>query len=483
MTKFNELTISDAQKKIIKGEISCRELVLDCLAKIKQTDEKVKAFVTLNSEKALSLADEEDKRLAFLKDTKQIENLFRDYPLLGIPVAVKDNFSTKGLLTTASAKVLENYKPVFDASVVKKINDAGGIILGKTNMDAWAHGSSTESSDFFTTRNPWNLERLAGGSSGGSAAAVAADLTIAAIGSETAGSIRQPACWCGVVGMKPTYGRVSRYGVIAMASSTDSPGPITKSVSDAALMLGVIAGKDEADATSSPNPVPNYLAGLSEENKIKGIKIGVAKQYFLKGIDSEVKKNAYQAIMILKKAGAQIKEISLLDPKYAVAVYTVIQRSEVSSNLGRYDGIRFGHDRSYFKDEAKRRIMFGTYSLSAGYYDQYYKKAQKVRTLIGQDFEKAFKEVDLIIGPTSPCPALGIGATKEASMFGEMQDILLEASSVAGLPAISLPSGFSSEGLPTGIQIIGPSFSEEQIFKTAFIYEKIARWQERKPKL
>ncbi|HNP89363.1 MAG: Glutamyl-tRNA(Gln) amidotransferase subunit A [Microgenomates group bacterium ADurb.Bin219] len=483
MTKFNELTISDAQKKIIKGEISCRELVLDCLAKIKQTDEKVKAFVTLNSEKALSLADEEDKRLAFLKDTKQIGNLFRDYPLLGIPVAVKDNFSTKGLLTTASAKVLENYKPVFDASVVKKINDAGGIILGKTNMDAWAHGSSTESSDFFTTRNPWNLERLAGGSSGGSAAAVAADLTIAAIGSETAGSIRQPACWCGVVGMKPTYGRVSRYGVIAMASSTDSPGPITKSVSDAALMLGVIAGKDEADATSSPTSVPDYLTCLGEENKIKGIKIGVAKQYFLKGIDSEVEKNAYQAIKILEKAGAQIKEISLLDPKYAVAVYTVIQRSEVSSNLGRYDGIRFGHDRSYFKDEAKRRIMFGTYSLSAGYYDQYYKKAQKVRTLIGQDFEKAFKEVDLIIGPTSPCPALGIGATKEASMFGEMQDILLEASSVAGLPAISLPSGFSSEGLPTGIQIIGPSFSEEQIFKTAFIYEKIARWHERKPKL
>ena len=483
MTKFNELTISEAQKKIIKGEISCRELVLDCLAKIKQTDKEIKAFVTLNSEKALSMADEEDKRLAFLKDTKQIGNLFRDYPLLGIPVAVKDNFSTKGLLTTASAKVLENYKPVFDASVVKKISDAGAIILGKTNMDAWAHGSSTEFSDFFTTKNPWNFARLAGGSSGGSAAAVAANMTIAAIGSETAGSIRQPACWCGVVGMKPTYGRVSRYGVIAMASSTDSPGPITKSVFDAALMLGVIAGKDEADATSSPNLVPDYLAGLGEENTLKGIKIGVAKQYFLKGIDREVEKNTYQAIKILEEAGAQVKEISLLDPKYAVAVYTVIQRSEVSSNLGRYDGIRFGHDRSHFKDEAKRRIMLGTYSLSAGYYDQYYKKAQKVRTLIGQDFEKAFKGVDLIIGPTSPCPALSIGATKEASMFGEMQDILLEASSVAGLPAISLPSGFSPEGLPTGIQIIGPSFSEEQIFKTAFIYEKVARWQERKPNL
>jgi len=481
--KDNELTISEAQKKIIQGEISCRELVLDCLEKIKQTDEKIKAFVTLNTDKALSLADEEDKRLSALKETKQKENLFREFPLLGTPVAVKDNFSTSGLLTTASAKVLENYKPVFDASVVKKIQDAGAILIGKTNMDAWAHGSSTESSDFFTTRNPWNLERLAGGSSGGSAAAVAADMTICAIGSETAGSIRQPACWCGVVGMKPTYGRVSRYGVIAMASSTDSPGPITKSVSDAALMLGVIAGKDEADATSSPNSVPDYLAGLGVENKLQGIKIGVAKQYFLKGIDPEVEKNAYKSIKILEEAGAQIKEISLLDPKYAVAVYTVIQRSEVSSNLSRYDGIRFGHDRSYFKDEAKRRIMLGTYSLSAGYYDQYYKKAQKVRTLIGQDFEKAFKEVDLIIGPTSPCPALPVGATKEASMFGEMQDILLEASSVAGLPAISLPSGFSPEGLPTGIQIIGPSFSEEQILKTAFIYEKIARWQERKPKL
>jgi len=475
---LNKLTITEAINGLKEKKFSSEELVEDCFKRIKDIDEKVRAFVTVCENEAL----EQVKRIG-----GNVPNA--EKPLLGIPFAVKDNFCTKDIKTTASAKVLENYVPVYDATVVKKLKEAGAIIIGKTNMDAWAHGSSTETSDFFTTRNPWNLNRLPGGSSGGSAAAIAADMTIGAIGSETAGSIRQPAAWCGVVGMKPTYGRVSRYGVIAMASSTDSPGPITKTVEDSALILGILAGKDENDATTSPLLVPNYLREIRVMGEmggiswIKGIKIGVPKEYFIEGIEEEVKNNTLKAIDVFKKLGAEIVEISLIDPKYSVAVYTILQRSEVSSNLARYDGIRFGNNRTFFGQEAKRRIMLGTYTLSAGYFDKYYLKAQKVRTLICQDFEKAFQKVDIILGPTSPCTALPVGITKGASMFGELQDILVEASSIAGLPGINLCSGFSQDGLPTGIQIIGQNFSEELILKTSFAYEQATEWSKRKPNL
>ena len=405
-------------------------------------------------------------------------------PLLGIPFAVKDNFSTKGIRTTASSKVLNDFIPPYDATVVTKLKDAGMVLLGKTNMDAWAHGSSTETSDFGESKNPWNTKHLPGGSSGGSAASVAADQAIAAIGSETAGSIRQPASWCGVVGFKPTYGRVSRYGVIAMGSSLDSPGPITKTAEDSALILSVLAGKDEFDATTSPLPVGDYSKNLNKP--IKNIRVGISSSYFIKGIDKEVEDAVRRALLLLINLGVKQEDVKLFDPKYAIDVYTIIQRSEVSSNLARYDGIRFGNGRDYFKEEAKRRIMFGTYALSSGYYDQYYNKAQQVRTVIINDFSKAFEKVDVIVAPTSPSLALPLGATKDAAMFGEIADVLVEPSSIAGLAGINIPVGLSKSGLPIGMQIIGPQFSEELVLNIANVYEKETgdeAWRKEKPKL
>lgn len=398
-------------------------------------------------------------------------------PLLGIPIAVKDNFCTKDIKTTASSNVLKDYVPVYDATVIKKLKEAGAIILGKTNMDAWAHGSSTETSDFFTTHNPWNLERVPGGSSGGSAAAIASDMTIGAIGSETGGSIRQPASWCGVVGLKPTYGRVSRYGLISMASSFDCPGPITKTVEDASLMLEILAGHDENDATTSPCGISKYLENC--QKPINNLKVGFPKEY-LENVDSEVRDSILKALETLKQLGSEIIEISLMDPKYAIAVYTILQRAEVSSNLARFDGIRYGNNRDAFGEEAKRRIMLGTYTLSSGYYDAYYQKAQKVRTLICRDFEEAFKKVDLIIGPTSPTTALKIGDSSKSPMFGEIQDKLVEPSTIAGLPGLNLCCGFSSENLPIGMQIIGPQFSEEKVLQLGYIYQKATDWHLKK---
>ena len=364
--------------------------------------------------------------------------------------------------------MLDNYIPPFDATVVERLKNAGIVLLGKTNMDAWAHGSSTETSDYGASRNPWNTEHLPGGSSGGAAASMAADETLGAIGSETAGSIRQPASWCGVVGLKPTYGRVSRYGVVAMGSSLDSPGPITKTVEDSALILQVLAGQDPHDATTGPNPVPDYTKNLAHD--IKGMTIGVADDYF-EGVNPEVKASVEDALKTFEKLGANVKTINLFSPKYAIAVYTILQRAEVSSNLARYDGIRYGNDRSFLGDEAKRRVMLGTYTLSAGYYDQYYNKALKVRTVIIEDFKRAFKDVDLIISPTSPTTALPVGATENQSMFGELADVLVEPSSIAGLCGINVPCGFSKAGLPIGIQIIGPQFAEETILNAAYEYQ------------
>jgi aspartyl-tRNA(Asn)/glutamyl-tRNA(Gln) amidotransferase subunit A len=350
-------------------------------------------------------------------------------------------------------------------------------------MDAWAHGSSTETSDYGPSKNPWDTNKLPGGSSGGSASAVAANQVIAAIGSETAGSIRQPASWCGVVGFKPTYGRVSRYGVVAMGSSLDSPGPLTKTVEDSALILEVIAGKDEFDATTSQIEVP-HLNNLKVD--IKNIKVGISNEYFIKGIDKEVEEEVKNAIKKLEKMGASLENIKLFDPKYAIDVYTIIQRSEVSSNLARYDGIRFGEKRDKFADEAKRRMMFGTYALSSGYYDQYYNKAQKVRRLIIEDFAKAFEKVDVIVAPTSPSLALPVGSTKNESMFGEIADVLVEPSSIAGLTGINIPVGHSKSNLPIGMQIIGPQFSEELVLSIANEYEKNTSeedWRKEIPKI
>ncbi|TSC86734.1 MAG: aspartyl-tRNA(Asn)/glutamyl-tRNA (Gln) amidotransferase subunit A [Microgenomates group bacterium Gr01-1014_7] len=461
MNNLYELTIKKARDGLKNKSFSSAELIKSCLDRIKAVEPKIHAFVTVC-----------DEAINYAKD----ENL----PLRGIPISIKDNFCTVGLRTTASSNVLKDFIPPYDATVVAKLKAAGAVIIGKTNLDAWAHGSSTETSDFGTTRNPWNIEHLPGGSSGGAAASVAADEIIAAIGSETAGSIRQPADWCGVVGLKPTYGRVSRYGVVAMASSLDSPGPITKTVEDAAIILQILAGKDSLDATTLPNSPQDYLKDL--DKKITGLKIGVPDEYF-DGVTEQVRARVEDALKLLEKLGAKIIKIKLFKPEYAIAVYTILQRAEVSSNLARYDGIRYGSTRENFGEEAKRRIMLGTYALSAGYWDQYYNKAQKVRTVIVEDFIRAFKEVDIIIAPTNPTTALPLGASKDNPMFGEMADALVEPSSIAGLPGINVPCGFSKEGLPVGFQVIGPQLAETLILNVAHQYQINTDWRKEKPKL
>jgi len=476
ITKLNQLTISQALEGLKKKKFSAVELTKACLKKIKEIDGKVQSFITVCEKKALQQAKKADQEIS------NQSSVYNNKLLLGIPFAVKDNFCTKGIKTTAASKVLGNYVSQYDATVVEKLKKSGAVIIGKTNMDAWAHGSSTETSDFFTTKNPWDLKRLPGGSSGGSAAAIAGDLVIGAIGSETAGSIRQPASWCGVTGFKPTYGRVSRYGLISMASSTDSPGPITKNIEDSALVLQVLAGQDEKDATTAGLKVDNYIQKNTVGNTEK-ITIGIPKEYFLKKMDEEVVSRVKKEIRVFKENGFKIIEVSLMDPKYSVAVYTIAQRAEVSSNLARFDGIRYGKNRKAFGDEAKRRIMLGTYALSAGYYDEYYSKAQKVRTLIIEDFKKAFEKADLLLSPTTPVPALEVGASEKNPMFGELQDILVEASSLAGLPGVSLPCGFTKNDLPIGMQLIGPQFSEKLLFKVGSWYQKNTDWHLRKSKL
>lgn len=468
--ELHELTLTQALEKLKDKSISSFDLTKAHLERIALLEKRINAYVTVNTENALQEAKKADK----------VRENGDDLPLLGIPFAIKDNFSTLGFRTTASSNVLEDYVPPFDSTVVKKLKDAGMVLLGKTNMDAWAHGSSTETSDFGSTKNPWNTERLPGGSSGGSAAAIAADEATATIGSETAGSIRQPASWCGVVGLKPTYGRVSRYGVIAMGSSLDCPGPITKTVEDAARIFNVIAGHDPLDATTSSKKAPDLLKSLKKD--IKGMTIGISDDY-LEGVDPEVVAAFEASLKVFEKLGANVKKIKLFHPKYAIAVYTIIQRSEVSSNLARYDGIRFGYGRERFGEEAKRRIMLGTYTLSAGYYDAYYKKAQEVRTIIIDDFQRAYKEVDVIVTPTSPSTALPLGASKNHPMFGEIADVLVEPSSIAGIPGINITAGYSKEGLPIGIQIMGPHFDEETIMPFAHAFERETQFYKQKPNL
>jgi len=452
------------QKKLQKGEVKSEAIISFYLEKIKEKNQALNAYLSVNPQ-ALDQAREADRQISGADDKKL---LFEKKPLLGLPLAVKDNFCTLDLPTTAASRILENWLAPYEATVVSRLKKAGAIILGKTNMDAWAHGSSTETSDFGATSNPYDTSRVPGGSSGGSAAVVAAAMAPAAIGSETAGSIRQPAAWCGVVGLKPTYGRVSRWGLIAMASSLDCPGPLTQDVTDAALLLAIISGQDPHDATSIQEPSLKIKPNPRVDSSLT---IGIPRQY-LEIAAPEVKEKIEKIISRLGKEKIKVKFISLLDPKISMAVYAIVQRAEVSSNLARYDGIRFGQNRSFFGLEAKRRIITGTFVLSAGYFDQYYLRAQKVRTKISQNFAQAFEEVDLILAPTSPSAAIEKGGQEKEPLFGEKQDILVEASSLAGLPGISLNAGFTKEGLPVGAQIIGPAKSEEKILNFACFLEK-----------
>lgn len=480
---LNTLTISEALAGLKKGDFSSVDLVKSCFAQIDEYESILHVFVTvLDPDIVLAEAAKADDIIS-----KQGERAFATRPLLGIPYVCKDNFSTKGIETTASSNILKGYIPPFESTVTQKLKDAGAILLGKSNMDAFAHGSSTETSDFGPTRNPWDENMLPGGSSGGSAAAVAANMCIFAIGSETAGSIRGPASWCGVTGFKPTYGRVSRYGVIAMASSTDSPGPITKTVEDSALVLEVIAGKDPLDATTSSNEVVRYSAQL-DKKPLKDFKIGLAKSYFVTDIREDVALSVKNAVKKLEDLGATILEIDLMDPKYSIAVYTIVQRSEVSSNLARFDGIRFGHSRSEFGHEARKRMMLGAYALSSGYYDAYYSKAQKVRTKIIEDFNKVFETVDLIVGPTLHDVAIEVGTSEKISpLFGELMDMLLEPSAVAGLTAISVPCGTvlgaKGKDLPVGLQFIGPQFAELEVLSVAHQFQQHTDFHKSLPNL
>ncbi len=388
--------------------------------------------------------------------------------LTGLPLVLKDNIVTKYMPTTASSDVLKGYISPYGATIVHKLAQAGATTLGKANMDAWAHGSSTETSDFGVTRNPYNIDHVPGGSSGGSAVAVSAGLIPAAIGTETAGSIRQPASWSGVVGLKPTYGRVSRFGIIAMGSSWDCPGPMTQTVEDAALLLGVLAGKDPHDATTQDVPVSDYVAEMKEDRKLT---IGIADEY-LHDVDKEIVQYVENCIKVLEKMGHTIKKISLIDPKYSVSVYMLLQRSEVSSNLARYDGVRYGQNRSHFGEEAERRIMLGTHALSTGYADKYYKKAQQVRYVIREDFEKAFEDVDVIFAPTTPITATKVGDHDDFAFYGEMMDILTEPAAASGIPAISIPAGLHSNGLPVGLQFMGRHFDEGTVLNIAYQLEQ-----------
>jgi len=479
------LTISEASELIKRKEISPVDLTKSLLDRIDEVDGELNSFITVLKDQSLKTAEEAEK---------QISSGTYKGPLHGIPIGVKDIFVMRDVKTTCGSKILENFVPPYDSTVVRKLKESGAVILGKNNMDEFAMGSSTENSYFGPTRNPWDLERVPGGSSGGSATAVAASLCFASVGTDTGGSIRQPASFCGVVGLKPTYGRVSRFGMIAFASSLDQGGPITKTVEDASIMLNVIAGNDPRDSTSVNEPVPNYMNCLTDE--LKGVRIGVPKEYFVEGIDVEIEKEVKTAIALIKDLGGAVEEISLPHTEYAVSTYYIIAPSEASSNLARYDGVKYGfrvHEEKslkdmYFKtraegfgDEVKRRIMLGTYALSSGYYDAFYLKAQRVRTLIKKDFEDAFEKVDVIMTPTSPEPAFKIGEKSDDPLKMYLSDIFTIPCNLGGLPGISIPCGFSSSGLPIGVQFIGKPFDEESILRVAHAYEQRTNWREKRP--
>jgi len=462
--KLNKLTIAEARDLLIKKEISSLDLVHACLDEISKKDPEIKAFITVCKDEAISQAKKTDQLIASGKAD------FKTQPLLGIPFSLKDVYMTKGIKTTAGSKILKNHIAAYDATVYKKLIKAGAILIGKTNCDAWGHGSSTENSDFFVTKNPWNTEYVAGGSSGGSAAAIASDFSFFEVGEDTGGSIRLPASFCSVVGLKVTYGLVSRYGSIAYGSSLDTVGPMAKTVADCALVLESMAGIDPFDGTSSNENKKEYLKLI--DKPINVLKLGLPKEYFQEGLDPEVKQKIDQAIKVFKDLGCEIKEISLPMSQYAIACYYLIATSETSSNLARYDSIRYGEKRNQFGDEAKRRIMLGAFTLSSGYYDAYYLKATKVRTLIKNDFEKAFEEVDAIIAPTSPTPSFKIGEKNDDPLKMYLSDIFTIPINLAGIPSLAVPCGLSKNNLPIGLQIVGKQFSEDRILNIGHQYEK-----------
>ena len=471
---ITELTVHELQDKLKNKEITITDITKAYINRINEKEKDVHAFITLLTDDALKKAEELEKNASKYESD-----------LVGIPIGIKDNICTKGVKTTCASKMLENFVSPYDENVKEKVNAAGMINLGKLNMDEFAMGSSTEHSAFFNTRNPWNLNTVPGGSSGGSAAAVASNMLPWALGSDTGGSIRQPSSFCGVVGLKPTYGLVSRYGLVAFASSLDQIGPITKDVKDSAILLNLIVGHDEKDTTSLDMPKVNYVSCL--KNDVKGLKIGVPKEFFADGLNSEVKESLKKAIENFKDLGAEVEEFSLDVAKYSLATYYIIACAEASSNLGRFDGIRYGYrSKNYsnleelyinsrsegFGDEVKRRIILGTYVLSSGYYDAYYKKAQKVRTLVMKKFDDAFEKYDVILSPTSPVVAFEKGSKSKNPLEMYLADIYTVSVNVAGLPGISIPCGVDSNGMPIGMQLIGKKFAEPTILNAAYTFEQ-----------
>jgi aspartyl-tRNA(Asn)/glutamyl-tRNA(Gln) amidotransferase subunit A len=486
---LNQLTVHELTAKLARREVSSRAATQACLDQIHRVDGQLHAFISHDDADALAQADAADKALASSATHDQ-------KPLLGVPVAIKDVIASQGRPLTCGSKILGKFISPYDATVIEKLKAAGAILLGRTNMDEFAMGSSTENSAFGVSCNPWDATRIPGGSSGGSAVAVAADECLAALGSDTGGSVRQPASHCGCVGLKPTYGRVSRYGLVAFASSLDQIGCFAKDTSDAATMLRVIAGHDSRDSTSLPQPVPDYLAGLSSD--IKGRKIGLVKEYMIGGLDAEVKHAIEAAVEQLKKLGSEIVEVSLPHTDYAVATYYIIATAEASANLARFDGIRYGarvdgadpielYSKTRgagFGSEVKRRIILGTYVLSSGYYDAYYLRAQKVRTLIRNDFLKAFEQVDAIAAPTSPTAAFKIGEKSDDPLQMYLSDVFTISCNLAGICGISVPCGFTkSPKLPIGLQLLGKPFGEEAILKIAHAYEQSTSWHKERPPL
>ena len=479
-------TIHEIASDLKAKKVSSVELTKATMAHLKAVEPKVQSFITVTEEVALAQAAEADKRLA------SGSNLT---PLTGVPLGIKDLLCTKGVQTTCASKMLEGFKPPYNATVVDRLNAAGAIMVGKTNMDEFDMGSSTETSYYQKTKNPWNLSCVPGGSSGGSASCVSADQAFGSLGSDTGGSIRQPAALCGIVGLKPTYGRISRYGLIAFASSLDQIGPMTKDVEDCALMMNVIAGHDEKDSTSANVAVPDYTVEMKKS--IKGLKIGIPKEFFPEGMNPEVTAATKKAIDQLKSLGAEVHEISLPHSPYSLAAYYVLAPSEASSNLARYDGVRYGlrvpgenivemyskTRAAGFGPEVKRRIMLGTYALSSGYYDAYYLKALKVRRLIKQDYDQAFEKVDVIVTPTVPNPAFKFGEKTDNPLTMYLEDIFTISINIAGVPALSLPCGLSKTDLPIGLQIIGKPFDEGTLLKAAYAYEQSTDWHRRKPTL
>jgi len=485
MSLFDQ-KISELHVQLHKKEISVTDLVDESYKRINEVDEQVSAFLTLDEERARSVASKLDEKLG----TDEAKGL-----LFGMPIGIKDNIVTKDLRTTAASQILHNFDPIYDATVVTKLQQAETITIGKLNMDEFAMGSSTENSSYKKTKNPWDLETVPGGSSGGSAAAVAAGEVPFSLGSDTGGSIRQPASFCGVVGLKPTYGRVSRFGLIAFASSLDQIGPITRTVEDNAYVLQAIAGVDPMDSTSANVNVPNYVSALTGD--VKGLRIAVPKEYIGEGVNPEVRESVLAALAILEKLGATWEEVSLPHSKYALSTYYLLSSSEASANLARFDGVRYGYRSPNanslmdlykntraegFGDEVKRRIMLGTFALSSGYYDAYYKKAQKARTLIKKDFEDVFAKYDVIVGPTTPTPAFKIGEKTSDPMTMYANDILTIPVNLAGVPGISVPCGFD-QGLPLGLQIIGKHFDEETVYRVAHAFEQATDFHKQKPRL